>query len=582
MPNASPALHSFPLLMALCICTMPLCAQGPQQFAIQQSQTADQADLPITTERLTGIVVSSVDGSPVGRALVTSIGARFASFTDSQGRFSFDLRRFVAAGSTHAFSSFPPDPTQAAPNVAVSFAVRKPGYVPDVRNFQLPAIQPDSPESALILKLVPAGVIAGHIYAQSGEFPKTLPIQLLRKQVNNGTVTWIPANGASVNSRGEFRFANLDPGDYKLFVPAHLADGDATIAHSATVSGYLPTYYPNGNKEDSAAILSVGAGASVIANLNLREVSFYDVTIPLASPPGKGFVGAILLNGAPGLVIKQDSQSFEGHLPDGTYDLLLTASEPRTPNDQNPLLSSAFVKVEVEGKAIRTAPVALHPTPEIPVVVRHEFTSGQPPPVAPPNQPSIYVFLQNVRQDMSGPAPSIKANTGDEGLSLVGTVPGAYRVTVAARFGSSAYVASATSGGTDLLREPLQVLPNSTPRPIEVTLRDDFASIDATLLVDPATPPPTAEYPILLICLPLDRPQTEPGFSNAMQNHAVISNLAPGRYLLLAMHDLSRMQNVEYNNEAVRRGLMQKGVVVTLSPNDKATAQVPLMSDGDN
>jgi hypothetical protein len=584
MPITLPEIRSLPLLMAFCLCTGSLCAQMGQQFPIEASQreAAEQADLPTTTDHLTGVVVSTVDGSAVARAQVTSTDRRFASFTDSQGRFSFDLRRTVPVGSTQALSSYPPDPAAAPSSLSVSFAIFKPGYVRDVLSFQLPALQPDSPEPPLILKIVPTGVITGHLYTESGDFPKTLNVQLLRKLVNNGTSAWLPANGTNVNSRGEFRFANLDPGDYKLFVPAHLKDGDPTAKNSASVSGFLPTYYPNGAREDSAAILPVGAGASVVADLNLHKAPFYDVTIPLASPPGKGFTRAILINGAPGLILQQGSQSFDGHLPDGTYDLLLSSSEPRTPNDQNPLLSSAFIKIDVDGKAVRTPPVALQPTTEVPIVVRREFTSGQPQPPTPQNQPSVYLYLQNVRQDLSVPAPSMRPNTNDEGLSLVGVNPGVYNVTVAARAGPSAYVASATSGSTDLLREPLQVLPDSIPRPIEITLRDDFASIDATITVDPATPPATAASPILLICLPLDRLQTNPAFSQAQQNHSVVANLAPGRYLLLAMHDLRHILTVEYSNPEVLRSLMQKGTVVTLAPNEKATAQVPLMPDGDN
>jgi hypothetical protein len=584
MPIASPVIRSFPLLTALCLCTVPLCAQVMVQFPNQSSQNQDavQADLPITTERLTGMVVSSVDGSAVARALVTSTDRRFASFTDSQGRFSFDLRRVVPAGSTHDLSSYPPDPAAALSSINLTFVVAKPGYVQDVLSFQLSSLQPDSPEAPLILKIVPCGTITGHLYTDSGNFPRTLIVQLLRKQVNNGAAVWLPANGANVNSRGEFRFANLDPGDYKLFVPAHLIDGDITGVHPASVSGFLPTYYPGGVREESAATLSVGAGASVTADLNLHEAPFYDVTIPLASPPGKGFVRATLLDGVPGLVIQQGSQSFEGHLPDGTYNLWLSSTEPRTPNDQSPLLSSAFVTIEVDGKAVRTLPVALHPSPEIPIVVRREFTSGQPQPPTPPNQPSVYLNLQNVPLGQFQQTPSMKANTGDEGLSLVDVIPGLYHVAVSARSGSTAYVASAVSGSTDLLREPLQVLPNSTPRPIEVTLRDDFASIDATITADPTPLPSAAASPILLICVPLDRLQANPGFSLIQQNHATVANLAPGRYLLLATRDLRSIQSIEYKNEAVLSTLMQKAAVITLAPNEKATAQVPLLPNGDN
>jgi hypothetical protein len=581
MPIASPVIRLLPLLTALCLCSVPLCAQVQPEFPIQSSQSepADQVELPITTEHLTGVLVSAVDGSAIAHALVTSTGQRFAAFTDSQGRFSFDLRRTVPAVGTLDTSAYPAATTAAPSSMNVSFMIRKPGYVSVTSNFQLAAVQPDSPEAPLTLKIVPTGFITGHIYAESGDVPDLLKIQLLRKLINNGSSTWVTANTTSVNNRGEFRFADLEPGDYKLFLPAHIPDSDGTSMTAASISGFLPEYYPNGIREDSAAILSVGAGASVTANLNLHAAPFYDVTIPVANPE-KGFTRAILIDGAPGLSIEQSNQNFEGHLPDGTYNLLIYSNEPRSPSDPNPLLSNAFVKIEVRGKAVHTAVVALHPTPEVPIVVRREFTSSQPQPPLPPNQLSINLFLQNVRQDLSEPAPSVTVNSGDGSLSLVGVMPGTYTVTVSPRI-TSAYIASATSGTTDLLREPFQVVPNSDPRPIEVTLRDDSASIDAAIAVDPATPSLLPASPAILLCIPLDRPQSMPGVALAQQSHASVKNLAPGRYLLIA----SRGQvvlSLEYNNADVLRSLMQKGTVVTLSPNQTATVQVPLMPDGDN
>jgi hypothetical protein len=580
MQITSPVLRSLSLLVALCLCAGPLDAQIstlPIQFSQGQPQSADTPNLPTTTERIAGVVVSSVDGAPIPRALVTSTDQRFAAFTDSQGRFSCDLRRTAPAGSGQ---TFPIAPTPS--NIFIAFAVRKPGFVNATLSFALPAVQPDSPEPPLTLKLVPTGVITGHVYPESGDLPESLNIQLLRKQVSNGRATWFPANNARPDSRGEFRLANLDPGEYKLFIPARITDNDSSTAPAAAHAGILPVYYSNAATEDAATVIQVGAGTSVALDLRLHAGRFYDVTIPLAGPPAKVPLRVIPLNAPPGLNVQQSGQSFVDHLPDGTYDLLLYSMEPGSPNDPNPKISDALVKVEVHGKAVRTPPVSLHPIPDIPIVIRREFTSGQPQPATPPNQPSVLLFLQNLRQDLGQPAPNLKPNTGDEGLALVGATPGVYTVGVLARLGGAAYVASATSGTTDLLHEPFQVLANSDPRPIEITLRDDFASIDASIIVDPAMPPASTALPAMLFCIPLDRPQAMPGFAAAQQNQASVQNLAPGRYLLLAGFGAQRFSSLEYTNPDVLKGLMQKGTVVTLAPNEKATVQVPLLPEGDN
>jgi hypothetical protein len=582
MQISSPVLRSSPLLLALCLYGWPLGAQVLQQFPIQTSQTqrgGDPSNLVTTTEHLTGVVVSSFDGAPVARALVTSADQRFAAFTDSQGRFSFDLRRTVPAGSSPDLSTFPQPVATAPSSVTLYLNVHKPGYVFGTLNFPLPALQPSSSEPPLTLKLVPTGVISGRVYPESGDLPDGLFVQLLRKQIINGTANWLPANGVTTNSHGEFRIAHLDPADYKLFIPAYIPESDAKAAHSASVPGFVATYYPNAAKVDSAAILPIGPGASLSADLTLRAAPFYQITVPVVGLPAQSGLQAVLLDGAPGLRLESKDQTIEGYLPAGTYEMLLESAQPRTNTNQNPQLSIASVHLEVGDKLVRLQPVALHPAPEIPVIVRREFSSGQPQPAPAPNQPSVYLFLQNVHQELGLPAPSIKSNTGDEGLALAGALPGTY--TVAASPRGLAYIASITSGTTDLLREPLQIVANSDPRPIEVTLRDDFASIDATTTGDPAGPLASRDNPTFVLCIPLDRPLAMPGISFAQQSQVSVRNLAPGHYLVLAARAQS-VQSFEYNNPEVLRGLMQKGVVVTLGPDEKATVQVPFMTDGEN
>jgi len=589
MQPTLPVVRALLPLAALCVGAAPLAAQGGRVFPVQttQSQPSDNSNLPSTTERLTGIVVSSVDGAPVPRALVTTPDQRFAAFTDSQGRFAFDLRRALPTGAPQQ-SGTASTPELLPSAIFVSFSFRKPGYVAATLSLSLSATQPDTPEPPLTFKLVPTATVTGQLYTDSSDLPQSLVVQLLRRQVNNGKATWLPANAAAPNTGGEYRIANLEPGQYKLRVPAVTAhsDADPTAPGPASRSGFLPIYYPNSATEDGATILPAGAGDSITANLRLRTAPFYQVTVPLASPPDKQSFQAVLLNAPPGLNLRQNGQSFTGYLPDGAYDLLLYSVVQPSPNTSAqqiaPQMSDAMVKLDVAGKSVRTLPVALHPIPDIPIIVRREFTSGQPQQASPPNQPSIFVFLQNVRQDIQQPAPSMKPTTGDEGLALMGATPGLYTVIVFSPAGSASYVASATSGTTDLLREPLQVLADSNPRPIEVTLRDDFASVDATITGDPASPPSTPESPGMLLCIPLDHPQTMPAFAPLVQNHATVPNLAPGRYLLLAGNGQQFLSVLEYTNEEVLRTLLSKGVVVTLAPNDKATVQVPLFPDGGN
>ena len=94
--------------------------------------------------------------------------------------------------------------------------------------------------------------------------------------------------------------------------------------------------------------------------------------------------------------------------------------------------------------------------------------------------PSIYVTLQSAEEF------SVERGSGGTYQSqgnppvLASVSPGRYWVQVQPSQ-SGIYVASATSGGKDLLRTPLVVPFGASVPPIEVTVRNDPAEIDATV-----------------------------------------------------------------------------------------------------
>ena len=153
-----------------------------------------------------------------------------------------------------------------------------------------------------------------------------------------------------------------------------------------------------------------------------------------------------------------------------------------------------------------------------------------------------------------------------------------------------AYVASAVSGITDLLREPLRVGSGESPQPIQVTFRDDAASLQVTV-ADPsfvadlnaATARPVQVYAIYVISL--DEPRRLPvsQFSisaTALTTGASLRNLAPGRYLVLALRqDEMTPWTAEYRNPDVLAQLISKGVVVNLAPSEKESVRVPALAE---
>ncbi|HEY4381164.1 MAG TPA: carboxypeptidase-like regulatory domain-containing protein [Acidobacteriaceae bacterium] len=567
-------------LAAFCLCSLPLTAQAPNQ--------PDTPDISGVTEHLNAVVVSSLDGRPVPRALVTSSDTHMAALTDSEGRFSFDIRRPGPQTAPHVFSSWPPDPV-AVPTIAtLEFSLRKPGYVTNQVSVRLPAVQPGDSEPTLQLKIVPAAVLTGHLDPDAGDLPPGTVVQFERKVVFNGVANW-GYSDTQVNSRGEFRFSNLAPGDYKLAAPAYIPQSSRGDPSPDSVHGFRASFYPNADSIDSAGLIHLGPGETATANLTYHSATFYKVTIPVAGLPGDRGFYVNLLPEVQGLYLNPNQKDLtaSGYLPSGDYTVAMRSAEIISQQNQFPATSTASVHLQVANRALRTEPAAFHPSLEIPVEVRREFTSDKkdlpPPRDGQRPTPEVWVgILSDTRGGLQPIAQNSQATTTIRNLS-----EGLFHIDVNSSVGG--YVASVTSGTTDLLREPLRVVAGVAPRPIEITLRDDAALLNARVAPrSDQLPQATMDHPVYVLCLPLDRPEAEPiNFATQSDQFPMASlPLPPGRYLLLAAHrqllvGTPQTNAIEYRNPEVVRDLIPKGATITLSPNQKADIEIPVMPDED-
>jgi hypothetical protein len=100
-------------------------------------------------------------------------------------------------------------------------------------------------------------------------------------------------------------------------------------------------------------------------------------------------------------------------------------------------------------------------------------------------------------------------------------------------------------------------------------------------------PQASDDQPVYILCIPLDRPEAQAFNYTITRDDFSIPNLAPGRYLILATHQQLNQPAqpglaIEYRNEEAIPSLIPKGVTVTLSPNQKADIEVPLMPEDAN
>jgi hypothetical protein len=528
-----------------------------------------------------GVVLNALTNKPVGRALVTLM--EIAALTDSDGRFAFDVRLSMGnSADGAALRSRLGVPGSGGGGFPMALIARRPGYL----TMQRPTVlllrdkSPEVPE--LTIKIMPESILRGRLATSAVEPPIGVQVQIFRNQVQDGLANWGLVGAAQTNSRGEYRFADLPVGDYKVMTREWVENESIVPASPGRMTAYPPVYYPNELDLATAAPIHIAAGETAQVDLNLRAQPYYQVSIPVMNVPhGTGLnVTVGEEDGLSGfsLGFNPQTQKIEGSLPNGAYDVRIISF--------GEVQSAAASKIEIAGGPFHGAPISLVSSRVIPVVVREEYTADSDTGrreglvvsrIGNGRQPSLQLMLRP--DGTNRPTAGLRNPTGkgNEGLVVENAREGKYRVWVMPNRG---YVASATSGGVDLLHQPLMVGAGGASAPIEITLRDDTATLDGT--VSPI--PPTGDEPnpygggVFVFCYPIESEvgRLVQGFAGADGKFS-IQNLPPGRYLVLAFSTPN--QNLEYRNQEVLRQYESKGTIVTLEPGQKAEVKLSVLTE---
>src|SRR4029077_17424311 len=147
----------------------------------------------------------------------------FAKMTDDQGHFELKvpLRESEqtrpsgpVAGS--GFSSVSVVSQGGTTYSSAFFMARKPGYLPLENGEPGTQVELGAP-SEITISLMPEALIIGHVNLPTKDGFDKIQVQIYRREVQDGRAHWVPAGGTPARANGEFRFANLRKGDYKLF-----------------------------------------------------------------------------------------------------------------------------------------------------------------------------------------------------------------------------------------------------------------------------------------------------------------------------------------------------------------------------
>jgi hypothetical protein len=162
----------------------------------------------------------------------------------------------------------------------------------------------------------------------------------------------------------------------------------------------------------------------------------------------------------------------------------------------------------------------------------------------------------------------------DGDLMLQNAQPGRYFVYAQSFRG---YVASITSDGVDLMQQPLVVNAGGTAPPIDITLRDDSATITGTV-TSSSGPLPRQSF---ILLLPTDATAQFTQSFAGPDGKFTVPNLAPGSYRAFAFRSNRMRQQIPYRDAEAMRQYDGKGVTITASPDQQVQLDVPLLDEAE-
>jgi hypothetical protein len=546
------------------------------------AQTSLQPESEETALR--GTVLNSVTHEAVGRALVYSADNRFATLTDGRGRFEFS---FSSNRTERKTASTAPRAMPAVGNNRPSMLMaRKPGFITP-QGAENAVLMPGQTE--VTLYLVPEGLIVGHVTLPGSDGSDKVQVELFRRQVQDGRAHWASVNTVTTRSDGEFRFAELVPGTYKVLTHELLDRDPLTFDPRGQLYGYPPVYFPAANNFASATAIQLSAGMTFQANFSPIRREYYPVEIAVANIAEGTGLNVFVSPGEKGpgfsLGYNPQEQRIEGLLPDGTYAVEVWSFGPTG--------GSGLANITVSGGPVRGQTMVVVPNGGIPVKVTQEltqaengnspgglFVSGAGSVVTRRGRP-VTVYLESADEYGQGRSASVRPPSGpdDDSIFLENVQPGRYWVRVDA---SRGYAASVRSGGTDLLHHPLVVPLGGSPPPIEVTLRDDAAQIEGTIENSStgATARSESEGPVHVYLVPL--PESTGHFREiwvSPDGHFSSAGIPPGDYRVLAF--ARKQPELEYRNDQAMRTYDSKGQVIHLLPDQKERLRLHTIAESD-
>jgi hypothetical protein len=428
----------------------------------------------------------------------------------------------------------------------------------------------------VIFTLAPDGAIRGQVELSTGDAAEGISVMLAQRTIREGRMVWQAVGSTRTRSDGTYRFGLLAEGDYAIFSEPTLdSDLDGAPGGAGQRWGFASVYYPDAREPAGVGRVHVAKGQETQANLTLIREPFEMVTAAVVFPQGSAAeraglnLSAAVLDSAGRQLPYQaqydeQSHSVQAELPDGTYTLLVTSVPPQERREGAGNLNSGVlagsVEATVAGRAVPNLRVVLSaPRPAmVHLQMQRNATSA-----AATGPVSVLVSAAEgwiddgmVSEYAHGPVPGP--------LEAVFTRPGSYWVHTHNQSGLCE--ASFTAGGANLAREPVVIGLSGSTAPMDLTLREDCASLQVSL-PDSLASIAAGEEPFFTVFVVPDFDSTsdvEHVTLRASTGGAVtVNGLTPGDY---HVYTFAGAIQLAYESREALQSLKSLGQAITLAP----------------
>ena len=545
----------FGVCLGLCLMVAGTLQQAQAQESAQLSYLGASSKAADNTLSVTGTVANSLTGEPVRGAVVSIVTGQIngqiagqingptgsSTVSDNSGHFQFDG---LAEG--RAFIS-----------------AIKPGFGNQFRGQpERTSVQITRNAAPVLLKMDPAGVIFGRLTGSEEQPLEGFFLHVISKQRVGGKQQWVAfPSQTTTDDNGNFRIAGLPADTYYLQVAQNQ---QTTLSRRGVPNpreqSYAEVFYPGVADFDSATPIELTGGREVEANFSIAAEPLYEVSGIVSTPDNLNSPVEFSRKAGHGYDFTQNSM-----LQDGRFQIKLPAGPfSVTGSAANGIqLTASGVVVSSDNPSLN---IALSLASGIRVELQTESGSGRNTSEQPG---SIGMNLQLV-QAAGPPEAAVYWWAPGQSDGFQGVAPGVYTVQANGPPGTW-YVKSLRSGGIDLLSGDLTVVEGAPPQSIEVTLRDDAASVRGTVA------PTDDMVPVTVLLVQPRGTRNLIKVGGAFQGKFEIDGVAPGDYLLLAFDGVDRL---EYENPEVLNQYLSKAQHISLQPHGIANVNLSLSPTG--